>query len=145
MRKSLLFLAIVSFLTIGCATAPMTAKSKLSVPGDVVVTEKTTTTTTNVDGTMTTKVVEKTVTKSAPAADLELKEKELEARRDVGVASASSVCWGCGYNNRGAYYNSSGGYYNGGSYGTTQRYSTKPHSRSTTTVGTTRRYGTKQK
>lgn len=71
-------------LTTGCATAPMTAKSRLVVSGEaVVLVEKTTT---RADGS-TEKVVDKT-TKSPAAAELELKLAEIDGRTKVGVAKA---------------------------------------------------------
>ena len=92
MRNTLVasIVAVFCFFLVGCATAPMTAHSKLDVGGDIDVVEKTTTTTINADGTTVTETVEKTIHKTPAAGDLELKEKELQGRTEVGKANAQS-------------------------------------------------------
>lgn len=71
----------------GCAIAPMTAKSKLSVPGPVATAD--TTITLKIVGKDTTKtVVIHSANKSPAGGDFDLKKVELEGRTKIGVAEA---------------------------------------------------------
>lgn len=100
MKYAIFFLATV--ILTGCATSPMTARSRMDVVGPITVVERTTTTTTTADGKTVSSVVEKSSTKTAPAGDLELKLAELKGRTQVGVAKANSPrnncspLYGCG-------------------------------------------------
>lgn len=84
------FLVASLVILTGCvSTVPrMRAESRADVVGESVVIEETVTT--HPDGT-TTRVVT-TTRKSAPAADIELKGKELEGRTQIGVANANNSC-----------------------------------------------------
>ncbi len=128
--KALLVAAgLITAILTGCQTAPMTARSRLSETGSLVVVEKTTTT--HPDGRVET--VEKSTTKSPSAGDLEIKKAELHGRTKVGTARANasqfwqwlwtpSYPYGYGGGYSGGYYG--GGYvspppcdYRGGAYG----------------------------
>ncbi len=82
-------LLIMAIMLSGCQTAPMTAKSRLSVSGLITVTNLTVTITTGTNGVCTTNVVQHIVNKSPSAGDLEIKEAELHGRTKVGVAEAT--------------------------------------------------------
>ena len=100
--------AVLLLLVEGCVYTPMTARSRLNVEGEVVVSS--TTTTEKIGDYSVTKTV---VTKSSAAGDLELKKAELEGRTRVGVAQASGGWWDWFWTP--TYYGGPG-YYIGGGY-----------------------------
>jgi hypothetical protein len=82
----------------GCATTngSIVKMSTQDVVGPVASVEKITETTTDKDGKSVTKVTERTVTMSAPAANFELKKLGITTVGNVGVARANNagIMWG---------------------------------------------------